>query len=190
MMRSIVTGFWIVFCLYWLVSARKLKPVRERVAGLRGLLWKIPVIAGVALIGDFFKWSTRAPVLSTPLVPRTPATDALVVVLLTGGLVIAFAARKTLAGNWSGSVTFKEGHELITTGLYRYVRHPIYSGVLLMLLGNVFYVGSLDAFLGFPMVTVGFWEKLRQEEELLTSHFATEYPAYKQRTKALIPFVL
>jgi protein-S-isoprenylcysteine O-methyltransferase Ste14 len=99
-------------------------------------------------------------------------------------------ARRALAGNWSRAVAFKEDHELITTGLYRYVRHPIYTGVLLMVLATALFVGTLSAAIGFIIIVLGLWSKLRAEEELLTKHFPKEYPAYKDRTKALIPYVV
>ena len=99
-------------------------------------------------------------------------------------------ARATLAGNWSADVVFKENHELVERGPYRYVRHPIYSGFILMAAGGILLLGTATALavlLGLPVLL---WLKLSQEEALLTRHFPDEYPRYKARVKALIPFII
>ncbi|MGA3145773.1 MAG: isoprenylcysteine carboxylmethyltransferase family protein, partial [Verrucomicrobiota bacterium] len=97
--------------------------------------------------------------------------------------------RSGLGGNWSGSVTFKENHELIVRGPYRFVRHPIYTGILLMILGTAIISGRAVAFLALIIGFLIYWQRLRQEEALLTKHFPETYPGYKSRTKALIPFL-
>ena len=105
------------------------------------------------------------------------------------GLTICVWARHTIAGNWSSNVTFKENHELIQKGPYRYVRHPIYTGILLMLSSLAPVFGTLNAYLSILVFFALYWYKLRQEETLLTQHFPNEYPEYKSRVKALIPFI-
>lgn len=105
------------------------------------------------------------------------------------GLTICVWARHTIAGNWSSNVTFKENHELIQKGPYRYVRHPIYTGVLLMLASLAPILGTLNAYLAILVFFAVYWYKLRQEEILLTQHFPKEYPEYQSRVKALIPFI-
>jgi protein-S-isoprenylcysteine O-methyltransferase Ste14 len=94
----------------------------------------------------------------------------------------------TLGGNWSAKVTLKENHELIQRGPYRLVRHPIYSGLLLMIFGTAILVGKVGAFIVLVMCFGGFWVKLRQEEALLSKHLSG-YSDYMRRTKALVPFV-
>ena len=96
---------------------------------------------------------------------------------------------KNPCGNWSSEVVLKRNQELITTGVYGYVRHPIYTGVLLMALGSGLSAGTILAFLPFLALLFFFWFKSKGEEELLTEHFPREYPAYKRRVKALIPYV-
>jgi len=76
------------------------------------------------------------------------------------------------------------------TGPYRLVRHPIYTGLLLMCLGTAVDIGRVRGWLGLGLVFIGFWVKLRQEEKLLLRHFPDTYPAYRKEVKALIPFVL
>jgi protein-S-isoprenylcysteine O-methyltransferase len=106
------------------------------------------------------------------------------------GLFVTLWARRTLAGNWSSDVTFKQGHELVRTGPYRFVRHPIYTGLLIMSLGTAIENGRLHCWLSIILTGIGFWIKLTQEERLLLRHFPDQYPAYRQQVKALVPFVI
>ena len=106
------------------------------------------------------------------------------------GLFVTIWARRILAGNWSGDVTFKQGHELIRAGPYRFVRHPIYTGILTMCLGTAVEIGRLRCWVALPLMFLAFWVKLKQEERLLLRHFPDAYPAYRKQVKALVPFVL
>jgi protein-S-isoprenylcysteine O-methyltransferase Ste14 len=122
--------------------------------------------------------------------PHTDLSRAIAAVVCVCGLCVAIWARRTLAGNWNSTVTFKQAHELVKTGPYRFVRHPIYTGILLMCLGTAMKAGQLHCWLGALLIGVGFWIKLRQEETLLLRHFPDEYPAYRKRVKALVPHII
>ena len=87
-------------------------------------------------------------------------------------------------------MTFKQNHELIRTGPYRIVRHPIYTGLLVMVVGTAMRIGQLRGVVSLALVTIGFWIKLRQEERLMMRHFPEAYPVYRREVKALIPFVI
>ncbi len=102
---------------------------------------------------------------------------------------MAIWSRKTLGVEWSQDVELKQGHKLIERGPYRFMRHPIYTGHLLMGLGTAIASGLLIAFVGVASFAIGFWIKLRQEERLLLRGFPDEYPAYQSRVKALIPYL-
>ena len=108
-------------------------------------------------------------------------------VLTLAGLALALWARTALGGNWSGIVTLKEDHELIRHGPYGHVRHPIYSAILLMVLGSALAIGTIGALVGLPLIGLGVWLKVRQEEALMTAHFPAEYPIYRTEVRALIP---
>jgi len=92
--------------------------------------------------------------------------------------------------NWSGRVTIKQQHELIQDGPYSLVRHPIYSGFLLALLGTAMVRGELHGLIGFALAALGWTFKLRTEEAFLAQQFGNAYLDYKQRVKALVPFVV
>ncbi|HLO13454.1 MAG TPA: isoprenylcysteine carboxylmethyltransferase family protein [Anaerolineales bacterium] len=178
--------------LYWFISARSVKSIQETRGWLGGNWYSIFYLIGFLFVADFrFLGRFGIPVgkLAIVLLPPTVLLNAVVVLLLVAGLIIAIIARRRLAGNWSSVVALKKDHELITTGLYHYVRHPIYSGMLLMILGTVLSFGTLGACIGFLIILLGFLLKLRQEEALLAEHFAQEYLSYKKRTKVLIPFI-
>jgi protein-S-isoprenylcysteine O-methyltransferase Ste14 len=95
----------------------------------------------------------------------------------------------TLGRNWSGTVTFKENHELVVRGPYAYVRHPIYTGMMLMFLGTALAQGTFGALLSLPILFLSFWIKYRQEETLMIEHFGEQYRDYMKRVSAIIPFV-
>lgn len=130
-----------------------------------------------------------ATVVGRPLYTLTFPFLLLAALATVAGHALAVWARFTLGRNWSGNVTLKDGHELVERGPYRFVRHPIYTGLLLALLGTAAGRDSLLAFVGFGLVAVGFTIKFREEEKLLTGHFGAQYTEYAARVKGLIPFV-
>jgi protein-S-isoprenylcysteine O-methyltransferase Ste14 len=182
----LIIGCWIVFVLYWLISAQKVKAVAEKQSLAAALCHRLPVGFGWWLLA----FQMLPSPLNSPLTPRTGLTQFIGVALCMAGLLVTLWARRTLAGNWSSDVTFKQGHELTKTGPYRFARHPIYTGLLLMCLGTALDVGYVRCWLGLILVFIGFWIKLSQEETLLLRHFPETYPAYRKEVKALIPFVL
>jgi protein-S-isoprenylcysteine O-methyltransferase Ste14 len=190
--RFLIIACWVIFCLYWVSSARSVKSTQETKGWLAGnwhSIWLL--IGGLFLSSPPFLARFGVPIslLTILLIPRSIVVYVVIIVLTVIGLIVAIVARRTLAGNWSRAVAFKEDHELITAGLYHYIRHPIYTGILLMILGTALFVGTLSAGIGFLIIALAIWFKLQAEEELLSKHFPREYPAYKNRTKALIPYI-
>jgi len=182
----IIVACWIAFVVYWFISAQSVKAVAEKQSLASALQHRIPVGLGWWLLA----FHVLPPPFSNVLTPRTDLTQLIGGVLCVAGLFVTFWARRTLAGNWSSDVTFKQGHELTKTGPYRFVRHPIYTGLLLMCLGSALDIGYVRAWLGLLLVFLGFWIKLKQEETLLLRHFPEAYPAYRKEVKALVPFIL
>ncbi len=176
---------WIVFVLVWVISAFSVKATKRRqpLFGRLLYLWLGLVVAVLLTVGIF---GAR---LSRSIVPHTVAIGILADISIAFGLSIAIWARIVLGSNWSSRVALKENHELIQRGPYRTVRHPIYSGVLLMVLGTVILAGRLVDLMALVLSFFGLWMKLRQEEVLLTEHLPG-YAQYMTRTKALIPFIL
>jgi protein-S-isoprenylcysteine O-methyltransferase Ste14 len=190
--RQVVQACWIIFVLYWFISATSVKPIQETRGWLGGNWYPILYLIGFLFMINFrFLGRLGIPTdkLAILLLPHTIVLNIIIVILLIAGLMIAIIARHTLARNWSGAVALKEDHELITAGLYQYVRHPIYTGMLLMILGTALSFATIGACIGFLIILVGILFKLKQEEALLTKHFAQDYLTYKKRTKTLLPFI-
>ncbi len=177
---------WVLFILYWIVSARALKPAAERQSRLSSFANRLPLGLGYFLL--LFRGLPYP--LNRALTPETGPARAVGAVLCLLGLVVAIWSRRTLAGNWSSNVTFRQGHQLIQTGPYRFARHPIYSGLLGMSLGTALAGGQLRSWLGFLAVGAALWIKLTQEESLMLRHFPDTYSSYRVRVKAIVPFIL
>ncbi|HSA99150.1 MAG TPA: isoprenylcysteine carboxylmethyltransferase family protein [Anaerolineales bacterium] len=190
--QIVVFACWIVFLLYWPISAQSVKSIQKTRGPLGGNWYPIVILIGALFIGDFrflARFGIPVHALAVLLIPHIIVINVVVVLLLVAGLVVAIIARRTLAGNWSAAVALKKDHELITTGLYQYVRHPIYTGMLLMVLGTALLLGTLGACIGFFIILLGVWLKLKEEEALLMETFTEEYSSYKNHTKILIPFL-
>lgn len=182
----IITTCWIIFVLVWLVAAFRTKRTVEKQNLLSALAHRIPVGLGWWLL-VFPRF--RSP-MTWQIIPRTAFFQITGAAVCIYGLIFTLWARRTLAGNWSSDVTFKRDHELIRTGPYRLVRHPIYTGLLVMCLGTAIIIGQFRGALALLLVGVGFWIKLKQEERLLVRHFPDTYPVYQREVKALVPFVI
>ncbi len=178
---------WAIFLTFWLVTALFVKKTAEKrpAIGKDILLGIIVLIVVLLIIRGFFPH-----LLGTRLWPYSEASGVIADVIVGIGLLLLLWSRVTLGRNWSAGLVLKEDQELIQNGPYAFIRHPIYTGLFLMIFGEAFWYATLSWFALFIAVLVGMWVKAQREEELLTKHFPTAYPAYKKRTKALIPFVL
>jgi protein-S-isoprenylcysteine O-methyltransferase Ste14 len=180
----LIAACWILYLLYWAISARSAKPAAERQRWAGMLANRLPLMVGAILL--FVPWADpfRAPITS-----QSVAMKWLGAAMVFLGLFGAIWSRRILADNWSANVEFKEGHKLVERGPYRFARHPIYTSILLMILGTAFSSNRLVALAAFPFFFIGFFIKLKQEERLMLRHFPDEYAAYKSRTKMLVPLV-
>lgn len=103
------------------------------------------------------------------------------------GLVLAIWARRRLGRNWSGEITIKVEHQLIRSGPYKLLRHPIYTGLLAMYAGTALVSGEWLAIIGFAIAAFAYWRKIRLEEANLKVAFGADYDAYSRETWALVP---
>lgn len=179
---------WLSVCIVWAIGALRLKPIARSQSAASRLGEIIPlVLAGWLLFG-----AQRGPaIINIRILPGNSAVQFTGLFLTLAGGAIAIFARIFLGANWSGKASIKQGHELILAGPYSIVRHPIYSGLLLAVVGTAIAFGELRHLLAIPLTFVGWWLKIRQEEELLSREFAEQYAAYRQRVKgAIIPRIL
>ncbi len=183
---DIILTCWCIFVVVWIVNASRTKRTVEQQSRASSLAHRIPLGAAWWLL-IVPRWH---PPLNWQILPRSPILQITGAAICICGLLFTLWARQTLAGNWSSDVTFKQDHELVRRGPYRIVRHPIYTGLLLMWLGTAIYIGQLRGVISLVLVAIGFWIKLRQEERLMLQHFPDAYPNYRRDVRALIPFVI
>src|SRR5580692_4139675 len=178
---------WIFFFLYWQIKAantkttQRLEPAASRI--LRVFIFLIAII----LLS-----TTRIPLpwLYLQLWPVGFWPFWLGAAITIVGLLFAVWAREHLGRNWSRSVTIKQDHQLIVTGPYALVRHPIYTGILTGFLGMTLAVAEIRGIVAFVLVSLVLGAKLRLEEQWMRTQFGAPYEAYSRRTAAVVPFVL
>jgi protein-S-isoprenylcysteine O-methyltransferase Ste14 len=196
MVHWVVVSLWAAFILGWLVFAQFNKkasssvPWRRRAYGLRLIL--LIVVLVIALVrrraGHHPRGEFARSVGRLLLYHPGPAGQWIGVGLMVLGFGFAFWARVHLGRNWGMPMSLRQDHELVTSGPYAYVRHPIYTGLLLATIGTTLAIGLLGAWF-FVVCFVYFLVSARIEEKMMLAQFPEAYPAYRRRTKMLIPFV-
>lgn len=175
---------WLILLAYWVISAFRVRateraePAWSRFATIAAILVGIELLAGHWFSSRF---------LGSRFVPNSPGVRYAGIFLVWLGVAGAIWARYHLGEFWSARVTIKIGHRVIESGPYSYIRHPIYSGVLLGLVGTALAGGQWRQVGAFFLVLIVFFFKARREEKMLTARLGTEYEEYKSRTGMLIP---
>lgn len=182
-----IEAAWITFCAYWLIMAFSVKrTVKRQSLSSRALHIAVGVLTYMLLFTDRLAWGP----LAWRFVPDSRAWAMAGVVLTWAGAALAIWARAILGGNWSATVTVKQDHNLVRSGPYWAVRHPIYSGLLLAGLGTALAVAEVHSLLAVAIGLLGFRAKSRLEERFMIEQFGREYEEYRQHSWALVPFVL
>jgi protein-S-isoprenylcysteine O-methyltransferase Ste14 len=179
-----IHALWVLFGFYWLVSALKRKKTKRRETWGQRFLYMLPLLVAAELL---VRPEARYEWLGARFVPLNPAVEWAGVFLTAAGVAVAFWARWHLGANWSGVVTLKEGHELIRTGPYRNIRHPIYTGILLALFGTVVVTGELRGLLALAIAWLSFYWKARREESFLSQEFGEKFAAHAKQTGMFLP---
>lgn len=178
---------WLSWGLYWWAASRNVKAVVRRESLPLRLMHIVPLAVAVALLWDT---NLRGSFLTRRLWDVTEWMFWSGLLLTAAGLMFSVWARVHLGRNWSGIVTIKQGHELITSGPYALVRHPIYTGLLLGFIGSAMAIGEWRGVVAVVLVAVSFWFKLRREERWMRQQFGQAYSKYAERVSALVPFIL
>lgn len=188
----LIVWLWGAFAVCWLLLAQFNKRANRNAPGLRRIWWlRVPIlIAAFALVwyrrhGGGGTLGSAGRLLT--LHGGVPAQWAGVGLTLIG-IAFAFWARAHIGRNWGMPMSLRQGHELVTSGPYAYVRHPIYTGIMLAMIGSALTLGLIWLLL-FAITFVYFVFSARTEERMMVAQFPDTYPAYRRRTKMLLPFV-
>jgi protein-S-isoprenylcysteine O-methyltransferase Ste14 len=173
---------WLVFSLYWEIAAKSAAAAKSAESSSSRGVHLFLTNAALLLEIVQFPWFGRF----------LPATYWVIVVgsaVTVFGLFVAIWARRHLGRNWSGEITIKVEHELIRSGPYRRLRHPIYTGILIMYVGTAIVTGTRLALVGVAMAAVAYVRKIRLEEANMRVAFGPAYDAYCSESWALVPWL-
>jgi protein-S-isoprenylcysteine O-methyltransferase Ste14 len=180
-----IVALWIAWAVSWVAAARWSGRTEKRLGMRIQASHRVPLIAGFVILampahgyeGSLRLWH----------VTRAEAWGC--VTLLVAGFAFAWWARLHLGRLWSGSITRKEDHRVVDSGPYGIVRHPIYSGMLLAILGTMLAKGTVPGVAGAALSALALWIKARMEERWLASELGEgAYAAYRRRVPMLLPF--
>lgn len=174
-------ALWVLFSVYWSIAAKDSAPTKSSESKWSRQLHLI--LVNVALLILIFP----VPGLTLRFLP---ANQFFVVAGLTiqgGFILLAVWARRNLGSNWSGEVRIATEHQLVRSGPYRFIRHPIYTAVLGMYCGAILVSGEIHGPVALLLVTMAYWRKIRLEEQALGKTFGAEFDAYRRNTWAFVP---
>jgi protein-S-isoprenylcysteine O-methyltransferase Ste14 len=184
--HQLIVAAWLGVLVLWLIGALTAKRSLKRQSAASRLFQTVLTLGAYFLI---FDPDTRVAFLGWRFIPRSGAISWIGVAITLAGLLFAVWARLLIGRNWSSGVTVKEDHQLMRTGPYAIVRHPIYAGLLLGLLGTAIEIGEVRGLIGVALATIAWRTKWSIEERFMTEQFGAEYTSYKRDVKALVPFI-
>ncbi|MFZ3216225.1 MAG: isoprenylcysteine carboxylmethyltransferase family protein [Candidatus Acidiferrales bacterium] len=181
---QLLNASWLVFLLYWLISAFRVKKTARRQNPVERMLYVLFMIAGFLLLN-----ANNYPlgVLDRRFLPDARWIAWLGSYLCAAGVLFSIWARYTIGQDWSAEVQIKEGHELVRSGPYARIRHPIYTGILLAALGTAILIGEYRALLAVAVLFFGFVHKARNEESFLAVEFGAAFAEHRRRTGFFLP---
>jgi protein-S-isoprenylcysteine O-methyltransferase Ste14 len=175
---------WMLLVAVWVVMWLGMKKAKKREAWGQRMEHGLLVLVGFYLLGA---QQINPAWLSAPVLPAVPTVWLTGLALTAVGIGIAVWARLSLGSNWSGMVTLKDNHELVRTGLYRWIRHPIYTGILVAMVGSAMIRGYLRGWLGVGLVLLAFYWKARREESFLREEFGAGFDEHSKHTGMFLP---
>jgi protein-S-isoprenylcysteine O-methyltransferase Ste14 len=180
----ISAALWLGFQIYWSVAAKGAS------ASARSESPRSRQFHQLLLNGALVLLFARIPGTTQRLLPATSAIIGAGLLLQVGFVLLAVWARRHLGRHWSGAITAKVGHELIRSGPYRRLRHPIYTAMVGMTVATALVSGELHAALAVVLMVAAYVRKIRLEEQNLRQLFGAEYADYCKSSWALVPGVI
>ena len=175
---------WIIFLAYWLLASLRVNKIERREPPGEKLLRILVSLAGFILL---YNNDPRFGVLNRRFLPWHYWIFFLGAALTWAGVTFAIWARYHIGRYWSASVALKAGHELIRTGPYSRIRHPIYTGMLLAVAGTALAVGRYRGIVAFAIILAGFVWKSKKEEALLAGQFGAAFEEHRRHTGFFLP---
>jgi protein-S-isoprenylcysteine O-methyltransferase Ste14 len=181
---QICSFLWTFLGFVWLIGWLWTKRTQERAPLASRLLYGVPVVLAFYLV---FNHNLNLGWLDARLFPQNIFLNISAITLTALGIAFAIWARFYLGQNWSSAVSVKIGHELIRTGPYAQVRHPIYSGIILGMIGTALARPDPRGLIAIILLCLAFSIKRRMEEVFMRKTFGPEYDDYSRATGALVP---
>jgi protein-S-isoprenylcysteine O-methyltransferase Ste14 len=180
-----IDAIWVVWLLSWLIGAAWTGRTAARPTLGSQLAYRLMTAAGTVLLVPQLPPFGPAQLWISP-----PLLGWAMVTLTVAGFAFCWWARLYLGRLWSGSVTRKQNHNIVVTGPYALVRHPIYTGLIVAAAATAIERGTAPGLVGLCLITIGCWIKARLEESFLRNELGVEsYDAYARRTGMLLPFL-
>jgi len=180
----IIQAAWIAFCAYWIWAARNQKREQKREPPFARLLHVAYMVCGFVLL---YAEDPRLGVLNRRFLPEREWIAMVGALLVVAGVAFAIWARRHIGKNWSAQVTIRKEHELVRSGPYTRIRHPIYTGLLLAVAGTAIAIGEYRAIIAFVVVAIGFTVKAKREESFLGTQFGPAFDEHRRQTGFFLP---
>jgi len=175
---------WAAWAILWAAMAFFSKSNKRRESPGQRLQHVIPAMLGFLLL---FREGVGSPWFTRAIFPDDPVLMLVCVALTMLGLLFSVWARLALGSNWSGTVTIKANHQLIRRGPYRFIRHPIYTGMLTALLTTAITQRLVSGVLGFAVVYFALYRKALREESFLSQEFGDAFAEHQRHTGMFLP---
>jgi protein-S-isoprenylcysteine O-methyltransferase Ste14 len=172
---------WILFSVYWSIAAKNSAKTQSSESVWSRRLHLFLVNAALLLL------ILPVPGLTYRFLPASNVLAGAGLLFQAASILFAIWSRRSLGSNWSGEVRIAAEHQLIRSGPYRFIRHPIYTGLLGMYCGTMIISGQIHAPLALVLALIAYWRKIRLEESALGQTFGADYDSYRRETWALIP---
>jgi protein-S-isoprenylcysteine O-methyltransferase Ste14 len=180
---SISLALLCLFSVYWSIAAKDSKPTATSESKWSRGLHLALVNGGVLLL------ILPVPGLTRRFLPESQLLAVAGLAIEAAFILLAVWARRSLGSNWSGEVRVAAGHQLVRSGPYRLIRHPIYTAVLGMYIGIAIVSGEIHAPIALVIIALAYWRKIRMEERAMAATFGADHEAYRRDTWALVPFL-
>lgn len=174
---------WVLFSVYWSIAAKDSAPAKTSESKWSRQLHLILVNGALLLL------VLPIPGLTRRFLPSSHILVAAGLIIQAAFILLAVWARRHLGSNWSGEVRIAAEHQLVRSGPYRLIRHPIYTAVLGMYCGTSLVSGEIHAPIALVIVTLAYWRKIHLEEQALSKTFGSDFDAYRRDSWALVPLL-